>query len=135
MPFRRQPDQEELAARIRAAQGYAQLERADMAAALDTTPSTLDRKLRKRKEVSELTWQDAWAAADATGLPLAFFAADFSRLNELVPDDVPLPKSRTPRGAIRRAQVTGKRAGRRLRGNPQASPGTHSGEDGKETGG
>lgn len=117
--FRRQPNQEELAARIRAAQGYAGLDRKAMAKVLNTTPATLDRKLRKRQEVSALTWDDAWAVADATGLPLAFFAADFDRLHELVPDDVPLPASRVIEEAAKRSV----RRRREQRGASEETPG------------
>ena len=135
MVFRRQPDQGELAARIRAAQAYAKLDRADMARALSTTPSTLDRKLGKRNEASELTWDDAWAAAAATGLPYAFFAADLDgRLRDLVPDDVPLPADPDPTGAIQRARAIAERVARQQPGNQQAEPDTHPGEGEKETG-
>lgn len=129
----RQPNQDELAARIRAAQAYAQLSRGDMARALETTPATLDRRLRKRAETSELTWQDAWNAAHATGLPEAFFTADFSRLHEITPVEVPLPRGARA-AAIQQARDVAQRAGRRPSESPRAAPGTRPGAGGVGTG-
>lgn len=122
MALRRQPDQIEMAARIRAAMGYARVDRAELAAHLGTSPQTLDRKLGKRKEHSAITWDDVWATAELTQLPSAFFVADYDRLGELVPDDVPIPASQVLVDAA-------SRAARRRRKPPGASEGTPDARD------
>lgn len=70
---------------------YAGMNRTDAAAAMGTTPGTLDRITgRKGGETKLATWQQLWQLAERAGLPTEWFAADFDRMREIVPPGLPV---------------------------------------------
>lgn len=121
---------DELMRRMRAAQGYAKLSRAEYARALNISPSLLDEKLGKRARRADIKPEEIPLAAAATGLPVAFFFADLSRLGEVLADDTPELYRRyidserreaDDRAATRFAEAAA-RAAQKL-DEPRASPG------------
>lgn len=84
------PDPKEAARRLRAAMAYVGLSDAEAAEAIGVSVATLARmKVRKGSEIRSATWDELWRAADAFGLPRAWFTFDMARLAEIVPDDMP----------------------------------------------
>jgi len=113
MPVPLDPDPEEAAARINAAAAYANYDRAGMAAALGVSPSTYDRMTGKRSGKRGATWAECARVAEVAGLPYAFFGADFLRLSEISPPELPLPRDDPRELAIRLTQGAVDRAARR----------------------
>jgi hypothetical protein len=84
------PDPEEAARRLRAAIAYAGMSQPDAARVIGKGLSTLARTLdAKGGELRAATWDEVWKIADACGLPRAWFTADLTRLQEIVPDGQP----------------------------------------------
>lgn len=81
------PEPEESARRIRAAQAYAKLSRAEMAEAIGRHPSVYDEMTGKRRQLRGASWDELRAIAERCGLPFEFFWADFKRLPEIAPAD------------------------------------------------
>jgi hypothetical protein len=85
------PDPDEAARRLRAAIAYVGIPRPEAAKALGVSEPTLARMLGRKGSdgIRPATWSDLWRAADAFGLPRAWFTADISRIHEIVPDELP----------------------------------------------
>jgi hypothetical protein len=85
-----EPDPKEAARRLRAAIAYAGMPQSEAAQVIGKGLSTLARTLdAKGGELRPATWDEVWKIADACGLPRAWFTADLTRLQEIVPDDMP----------------------------------------------
>jgi hypothetical protein len=86
-----EPDPEEAARRLRAAIAYVGLGQPEAAKVLGTSVPTLARMLGRKGEdgIRPATWGELWRAADKLGLPRAWFVADLTRLQQIVPDDRP----------------------------------------------
>jgi hypothetical protein len=86
-----EPNPEEAARRLRAAIAYVGLGQPEAAKILGTSVPTLARMLGRKGEdgIRPATWGELWRAADKLGLPRAWFVADLTRLQQIVPDDRP----------------------------------------------
>jgi transcriptional regulator with XRE-family HTH domain len=126
----REPEQPEIARRIKAALSYGHVSRTAAAAAMSVSPSHLDRfTARDARYVP--SWSQLWALAEICGLPPEWFSADLLRLSEIVTDGPVL----TQRGAPHIPGETGRRvegrqttaAGRRQPRSDQDSAGPGGG--------
>lgn len=128
------PDPHEMAARINAAAAYANLSRTGMARALRIHPSTYDRMTGKRSATRGATWAECARVAEVAGLPYAFFGADFLRLPEISPPELPLPRDDPRELAIRLTQGAVDRAVRRRTSRQKRAARTPRAEDAGDEG-
>lgn len=119
------PDQAETAARLRAAMAYGGLSRDQAADVLNVSKPTLDRMTgRKGAESRQVPWNDLWRIAEAAGLPPEFFSADFDRLDEIVPEGMPVVVRRSRTEALQDTEAALRELGRRRRERHEEQPDT-----------
>lgn len=83
---------------------------------LNVSKPTLDRMTgRKGTESRDVPWNDLWKIADEAGLPPEFFSADFDRLDEIVPEGMPVVVRRSRTGALQDAQAAARELARQRR--------------------
>lgn len=129
-----EPDREEAARRLRAAIAYVGMTQTQAANALGVSIPTLARMIGKKGAdgIRPSSWAELWRAADALGLPRAWFTADIGRLHEVVPDEMPhFPGDTRWRAAtderaaaLAREEQELQRAARRSSSRQPASPDT-----------
>jgi transcriptional regulator with XRE-family HTH domain len=85
------PDPDEAARRLRSALAYVGLSQTEAAKAMGVSIATLARMLGRKGSdgVRPATWSELWRAADALGLPRAWFTADITKIHTIVPDELP----------------------------------------------